>query len=103
MNWLDWTVIGAFCALIMGVGLSFAKRSGKSMETFFLAGRKMPWWLAGLSMMATNFASDTPLHQAGNARKGGFAAYWFYIKGILSEISIAFFVTVHGFAGIRAG
>ncbi len=90
MNWLDWTVVGCFCALIMGIGLSFAKRGSGSMTDFFLAGRKLPWWLAGLSMMATNFASDTPLHQSGNARKGGFVSFWFYLRGVLTEMSIAF-------------
>ncbi len=91
MNWLDWSVIGVFCVLIMGIGLSFAKRGSGSMTDFFLAGRKIPWWLAGLSMMATNFASDTPLHQSGNARRGGFVAYWFYMRGILGGLLIAFF------------
>ncbi|MCD4831418.1 MAG: Na+:solute symporter [Anaerohalosphaeraceae bacterium] len=90
MNWLDWTVIGVFCTVIMAIGLSLAKRGGGSMTDFFLAGRKLPWWLAGLSMMATNFASDTPLHQSGNARKGGFVSYWFYLRGIMTSMSIAF-------------
>lgn len=90
MNWIDWTVIGGFCMVIMVIGLSFAKRGGGSMSDFFLAGRKLPWWLAGLSMMATNFGSDTPLHQAGNARKGGFVAYWIYLRGMLTELTIAF-------------
>ncbi|MDD5458053.1 MAG: Na+:solute symporter [Phycisphaerae bacterium] len=91
MNWIDWIVVGASCVLIMGIGLAFAKRGSGSMTDFFLAGRKMPWWLAGLSMMATNFASDTPLHQSGNARRGGFLGFWFYVPEILRELSISFF------------
>ena len=91
MNWIDWTVIGVFLAVIMSVGLSLARRAGKSTDDFFLAGRKIPWWLACFSMMATNFASDTPLHTAGNARKGGLLNLWFYIRGVFAELSIAFF------------
>ena len=91
MNWIDWLVIVVFCLSIMAIGLSLAKRAGKSMTSFFLAGRKMPWWLASCSMMATNFGSDTPLHQAGNARMGGITNSWFYIRGVFMELSIAFF------------
>lgn len=91
MNWIDWLVIGIFLVMIMGVGLSLARRAGKSTNDFFLAGRKIPWWLACFSMMATNFASDTPLHQSGNARKGGVLNFWFYLRSIFMELSIAFF------------
>lgn len=91
MNWFDWLVIGVFLATIMGVGLSLARRAGKSTSDYFLAGRKIPWWLACFSMMATNFASDTPLHVSGNARKGGILNFWFYIRGVFAELSIAFF------------
>jgi len=91
MNWLDWTVIGVFLAVIMAAGLSVAKRASGNMTNFFLAGRKMPWWLASFSMMATNFGSDTPLHQSGNARKGGVTSFWFYIRGVFAELSMAFF------------
>ena len=91
MNWIDWIVIGVFCTLIMGIGLLFAKRGSGSMSNFFLAGRKLPWWLAGFSMMATNFASDTPLHQSGNARREGIIGWWFYLRTVIPELSIAFF------------
>ncbi|MCD4831266.1 MAG: hypothetical protein K8R02_05575 [Anaerohalosphaeraceae bacterium] len=90
MNWLDWTVISVFCVSIVIIGMSFVKRSSGSMVDFFLAGRKLPWWLAGLSMLATNFGSDTPLHQAGNARKEGLTAFWFYLRGVIGELSLAF-------------
>ena len=91
MNWLDWTVIGVLGAIIMGAGLACAKRAGGNMTNFFLAGRKMPWWLACFSMIATNFGSDTPLHQAGNARKAGITNFWFYIRNVFSELCMAFF------------
>ncbi|MDD5459660.1 MAG: hypothetical protein PHF37_09750 [Phycisphaerae bacterium] len=91
MNWIDWLVIGIFLATIMTVGLSLAKRAGKSTKDYFLAGRKIPWWLASFSMIATNFGSDTPLHTAGNARTGGISNFWFYLRGVFAELSIAFF------------
>ena len=42
MNWIDWLVIGFFLVMIMGVGLSLARRAGKSTKDFFLAERKIP-------------------------------------------------------------
>ena len=57
---LDQLIIGAFLCLTLGVGLFFTRQASKNMENFFLGGRKLPWWLAGTSMVATTFSTDTP-------------------------------------------
>ena len=58
---IDWLIIVLFLVLILGVGLTFTKQAGKNVESFFLGGRNLPWWIAGTSMVATTFAADTPL------------------------------------------
>ncbi len=83
---LDWLVIGAYLALSLGAGLLVRKRSRGSMENFFLSGRNLPWWLAGTSMVATSFASDTPLLITGWTRESGVAGnwrWWGYVVGSL--------------------
>jgi len=45
----------------VGVGLSYTRRAGKNLDSFFLGGRNLPWYIAGISMVATTFAADTPL------------------------------------------
>lgn len=90
MATIDWVVVAAFMALNVGIGLWFARRSSKSMADYFVAGRTIPWWLAGTSMLATSFASDTPLHTTRAIREGGLSAAWFYWAGILSGLVVAF-------------
>lgn len=74
MAFLDWVVIAGYFVITIIVGLMFSGRAGKSIEEFFLAGRALPWWMAGGSMVATMFASDTPLFHCGNVREAGLSA-----------------------------
>ena len=68
---LDW-LIALFCLAICFVpALFFAKRSGKCTTELFASGRSVPWWLAGLSMVATTFSSDTPNWVTQQVRRGG--------------------------------
>jgi Na+/proline symporter len=83
---LDWIVVGAYLALVIGAGLPIARRARGSIENFFLSGRRLPWWLAGTSMAATSFATDTPLVVTGWTRAGGIAGnwrWWAYVVGTL--------------------
>lgn len=75
---IDWLVVLGYLVITMWVGLGFARRAGKGVEEFFLAGRKLPWWLAGASMVAAMFASDTPLFHSGNVRDMGLSAAWLF-------------------------
>ena len=58
---LDWAIIAAYFVLSLAIGLYYYRRAGQSTGEFFVAGRDLPWWLAGTSMVATTFAADTPL------------------------------------------
>ena len=75
---VDWAIVTAYLLLVLGVGLAFARRAGKSTSEFFISGRALPWWLAGTSMVATSFASDTPLVITHWVRKHGISFNWIW-------------------------
>lgn len=93
-------VIISFCISIT-VALYYSKRAGKSINEFFLSGRNLPWYLAGISMVATTFAADTPLAVTELVANNGIAGNWlwwnFAIGGILT---VFFFARLWRRAGI---
>ncbi|MBA4072126.1 MAG: hypothetical protein C0497_09870 [Gemmatimonas sp.] len=88
---IDWLIVVVYFALSLGVGLMFTKRASRSTENYFLAGRTVPWWLAGISIVATTFASDTPLLVAGITARGGIAGNWIWWAFVLSGMLTVFF------------
>ena len=88
LSLLDWLVIGAFFLIVLGIGLAASKTAGKSSLEYFLAGKSMPWWLLGVSMVATTFSADTPNLVTGFVREGGVAKNWawwsFLITGMVT-------------------
>jgi len=88
---LDWTIIGAYMVLALGIGFFLRKRAGKGLSNYFLSGRSFPWWLAGTSIVATTFAVDTPLAVTGFVAKNGIAGNWFWWLTCLSTMTVAFF------------
>lgn len=85
---LDWAVIAVYLAIALGVGVWVGRKSRGSMENFFLSGRQLPWWLAGTSMVATSFASDTPLVISSWTRTGGVAGNWRWWAYIMSTLLV---------------
>jgi SSS family solute:Na+ symporter len=85
---LDWGIILLFFILTLGVGLWVARSAGKSTTDFFLSGRNMPWWLLGISMVATTFSADTPNLVTDIVRTNGIAGNWvwwaFLLTGMLT-------------------
>ena len=73
---LDWGIIFLFFILTLAVGLWVARSSGRSTTDFFLSGRNMPWWLLGISMVATTFSADTPNLVTDIVRTNGVAGNW---------------------------
>ena len=88
---LDWAVIGLYFAVSLAVGLVYTKRAGSSAEEYFLSDRKLPWWLAGTSMVATTFAADTPLAVTGLTVKNGIAGNWLWWSFVMSGMLTVFF------------
>jgi len=60
LTWIDWAIVIASILICFVPAFFYAKRSSESTSEFFASGRSVPWWLAGLSMVATTFSSDTP-------------------------------------------
>jgi len=85
---VDWVIVAGYLVLTLALGIFFARRAGRSTTEFFLSGRSLPWWLAGTSMVATSFASDTPLVVTGWVRRSGISFNWiwwsFAIGGMFS-------------------
>jgi len=75
---VDWAIIVAYLLFALVVGIALARRAGRSTSEFFISGRNLPWWLAGTSMVATSFASDTPLVITGWVRSGGVSENWLW-------------------------
>ncbi|QXD16316.1 Na+:solute symporter [Rhodocaloribacter litoris] len=85
---IDWVIMAAFFALSLGIGLAVSGRSGRNFSSFFLAGRDMPWWLLGVSMVATTFSTDTPNLVTDLVRTHGIFGNWtwwaFLLTGMLT-------------------
>lgn len=85
---LDWTIVVAFFALTLGIGVRAARQAGSSASEYFLSGRRLPWWLLGFSMVATSFSTDTPNLVTDLVRTHGVAGNWawwaFLLTGMLT-------------------
>ena len=91
MTGLDWAVILAYFALATTIGVSLARRGGRSVADYFVGGRALPWWLAGTSMVATTFAADTPLAVTELVAQYGVAGNWLWWNMVMSGILTVFF------------
>ena len=85
---IDWAFVITFFIISLGIGLAVSRRAGKSSAEFFLSGRNMPWWLLGVSMVATTFSTDTPNLVTDIVRQNGVAGNWawwaFLLTGMLT-------------------
>lgn len=85
---LDWWIIGIFFLILLAIGWVASQSASRNTSEYFLGGRSMPWWLLGISMVATTFSADTPNLVAGLVRDGGVANNWawwaFLITGMVT-------------------
>ena len=85
---LDWYILAAFFITLLSIGFWASKKAGKSVNEFFLSGRNMPWWLLGISMVATTFSADTPNLVTDIVRTNGVSGNWvwwaFLLTGMLT-------------------
>ena len=89
----DWLIIASYIILTIFVGLKYSNKASGSLNDYFLGGRRIPWLLAGLSMVATTFAADTPLAVTELVGKSGISGNWlwwnFLIGGMFTTLFFA--------------
>ena len=95
LDFWDYIIIFSFFAITLGIGLFVSKSSGKSSAEYFLSGRSMPWWLLGMSMVATTFSTDTPNLVTDIVRTNGVSGNWVWWAFLLTGL-----LTVFVYAGL---
>jgi len=91
LSTLDWVIVAASLLICFGPALFFADRAGRNTSEFFASGRAVPWWLAGLSMVATTFSADTPNLVTDIVRRNGVAGNWVWWAFVLTGVATVFF------------
>jgi Na+/proline symporter len=91
LDWIDWGVVAVYAVVTLIVGLVFTRRAGRSLEQYFLSGRKLPWWLLGTSMVATTFSTDTPNLVTDLVRTGGVSMNWLWWSFLITGMLTVFF------------
>jgi SSS family solute:Na+ symporter len=87
----DYIIILIYFIFSLFIGIYYSKRAGKSTQEFFLSGRNLPWYLAGVSMVATTFAADTPLAVTELVSKNGVAGNWIWWNFAFGGMLTVFF------------
>jgi len=89
---IDWVLIGVYFLIVVVIGVVVSKASSQDAGQFFLAGRKMPWWLLGFSMVATTFSTDTPNLVADIVRQNGVAGNWVWWASLITGmVTVCFY------------
>ncbi len=91
MQLLDWIIFGVLAVIMVGAGLWASKRSGTDLASYFLGGRNLPWWMAGISMVATTFAADTPLAVTELVHDSGISGNWLWWNLLAGGMLTTFF------------
>jgi Na+/proline symporter len=94
LNTIDWVILIGFLLISLGIGF-WTSRKNKSASDFFAAGGKMPWWLLGVSMVATTFSTDTPNLVTDIVRQNGVSGNWAWWAFLLTGM-----LTVFVYAGL---
>jgi SSS family solute:Na+ symporter len=88
---LDWAIVIVSLAVTFVPAIVLARRAGKNTAEFFAAGRQAPWWLIGISLVATTFSTDTPNLVTNLVRDGGVAENWVWWSFLLTGMATVFF------------
>jgi solute:Na+ symporter, SSS family len=88
---LDWIIVIASILISFAPAVILARRAGSSTAEFFTSGRAAPWWLVGISMVATTFSTDTPNLVTNLVREKGVANNWVWWSFLLTGMATVFF------------
>ena len=87
----DWLIIVVYLLIALGIGLYYRQDASRSLSDFLLGGRSLPWYLAGLSMVATTFAADTPLWVTEKVAQHGVSGNWLWWNMLIGGMLTTFF------------
>ena len=91
LSLLDWSIIIGFLIISLVIGISLKGKAEGSLANFFLGGRNLPWYIAGISMVATTFAADTPLAVSELVAQGGVSKNWLWWSFLAGGMLTTFF------------
>ena len=91
LDYLDYLSIALYIITVLFIGIYLSKRSISNISDFFTANKNIPWWLSGISMVATTFAADTPLAVTGLVILHGISGNWLWWSFLLSGLFTTFF------------
>ncbi len=91
LNGLDWTVLALYGLVALGIGLMVMRRAGEGRAEFFLSGRRLSWWLLGVSLVATTFSTDTPNLVTDLVRTNGVSQNWVWWAFAVTGMCTVFF------------
>lgn len=84
-------MVAVYAVITVGLGLAVSRRAGTGTQEFFLSGRTLPWWLLGISLVATTFSTDTPNLVTDLVRTGGVSQNWAWWAFCLTGMLTVFF------------
>lgn len=88
---IDWVFVGLFLFVSLYIGFKYKNKASGGLADFFLAGRNLPWYIAGISMVATTFAADTPLWVTEVIHKNGISGNWLWWNMLIGGVFTTFF------------
>jgi len=91
LNIIDWIVLALYGIVCVAIGLAVMRRAGSGRQEFFLSGRRLPWWLLGVSLVATTFSTDTPNLVTDLVRTGGVSQNWVWWAFAVTGMCTVFF------------
>ncbi len=91
LSTLDWTIVIGLMILFVFIGIRFRGKAEGGLAGFFLGGRKLPWYIAGVSMVATTFAADTPLWVTEKIAQHGISGNWLWWNMVIGGMLTTFF------------
>jgi Na+/proline symporter len=91
LNGLDWLILGLYGLVSVAIGLLVVRRAGQGRAEFFLSGRRLPWWMLGVSLVATTFSTDTPNLVTDLVRSNGVSQNWVWWAFAVTGLCTVFF------------
>src|SRR6478609_4545732 len=82
LAWIDYVIMLIYLAFVLGIGLAL-KRFMRTSEDFFLSGRSIPAWVAGLAFLSANLGAQEVIGMAASGAKYGMATSHFYWVGAI--------------------